>query len=568
MAMTDGIRPGAILDDKYRIERILGWGGMGMVVSARHLAMGHLVAIKFMRSKAMAFADNVKRFLREAAAVARLRSDNIALVYDVGTMSDGAPYIVMQYLKGIDLASALEQHGPIPWPLVAEYGRQACNAMSEAHANDIIHRDLKPSNLYLTSAVRGRPLIKVLDFGISKYRPQNNSLTLTQTRSHDTMGSPPYMSPEQVKSAKYVDARSDIWSLGVCLFQLVSGRFPFSAQSTAEMFAEILRKPPRTFEDVEILVPPDFQVIVSRCLSKEPSERYQSVEELGEVLSELAERDPDSHEPLLSLHAPAPSRPSLVERMLGHAAVGNMALAPTQSGAEDTSFGDVVGGFEDTVPIGDLGLGDVNVALLPTALSSGDQPAPDRPRRARSQRSRRSPESASSTAESKAMDTRQGRRLWAPLMLVAMAVLLAAVVLFMRNRASGSADSGGESAHTSAAPASLTDTTGADREPPPETLPETLTTERVEAMAPDTDGSPPGAESEPAATDASEPGVTDPPADSESEPVGAADTSEDVVASEPARSRKRSRKKRRRARQKTKKKPVSAPPKDIFNTIE
>ncbi|HEY3500068.1 MAG TPA: serine/threonine-protein kinase, partial [Polyangiaceae bacterium] len=217
------LRPGQVLAGKYAVERVLGRGGMGVVVAAQHLQLFHHVAIKLMLPEVAANSEAVLRFVREARAVTRIKSEHVVRVSDVGTLDSGEPFMVMEYLEGADLGALLLQRGPLPIAEAAEYVLQACDAIAEAHALGIIHRDLKPPNLYLSRRADGSPVVKVLDFGISKAQTAAGD---AMTRTSALMGSPLYMSPEQMTSSRDVDPRSDIWSLGIILYKLVSGRLP------------------------------------------------------------------------------------------------------------------------------------------------------------------------------------------------------------------------------------------------------------------------------------------------------------------------------------------------------
>src|SRR5215471_10970483 len=193
--MHSEVKVGDILVGKYRVERILGVGGMGLVVAATHLALGQVVALKFMLPQIVGSGEAMERFLREARAASRLRGEHIAAVKDLGTLENGAPFIVMEYLEGMDLAHLLRARGPLPPPEAVDYVLQACEALAEAHAQGIVHRDLKPANFFLTRRPNGTPLIKILDFGISKIAVAGEK---SVTRTAAVLGSPQYMSPEQV----------------------------------------------------------------------------------------------------------------------------------------------------------------------------------------------------------------------------------------------------------------------------------------------------------------------------------------------------------------------------------
>ncbi|HEV7558639.1 MAG TPA: serine/threonine-protein kinase, partial [Kofleriaceae bacterium] len=219
---------GSVFAGKYRVERILGQGGMGVVVQATHLQLNQPVAIKFLLPEVMRNEQVVQRFLREAQAAVRLRSEHVARVLDVGALDNGAPYMVLEYLDGMDL-SALARH-QLTIGQIVDLMLQACEGLAEAHAMGIVHRDIKPANFFITRGTDGVQLLKVLDFGISKAMQDpstDNNLTATSM----VMGTPAYMSPEQIKSARSVDLRSDIWSLGVVLYELFQGVQPFQADT-------------------------------------------------------------------------------------------------------------------------------------------------------------------------------------------------------------------------------------------------------------------------------------------------------------------------------------------------
>ena len=267
---------------KYRVDRVLGIGGMGMVVAATHLHLGQIVAIKFMLPAALKDKESVERFLLEARSAAALKSEHVARVLDVGTLDTGAPYIVMEYLEGLTLDAFLEQGNELSVAEAVEYTIQACEAVAEAHARGIIHRDLKPTNLFLTRTADKRALVKVIDFGLSKSIGANSRKI---TKDFTVMGTPTYMSPEQLRSTSNVDTRTDIWALGVVLYELLSGQVPFEAESIAEVCALVLGSPPRPIEQAVRDVPPELSAVITRCLQKEPNDRFASVAELAEALN-------------------------------------------------------------------------------------------------------------------------------------------------------------------------------------------------------------------------------------------------------------------------------------------
>jgi eukaryotic-like serine/threonine-protein kinase len=280
---------GDILAGKYRVERVLGRGGMGYVVSAFHTQLGQSVAVKFMNPELCEREEPVTRFLREARAAVRIKNEHVARVLDVGTLESGAPYMVMEYLDGHDLAEELDKRIQLPTYAAVDYLLQASEAIAEAHALGIVHRDLKPANLFLTRRLDGTPLIKVLDFGISKALVDEegqpaSSLTATQA----LIGSPQYMSPEQVRKPKTVDGRSDVWALGVILYELLSGRQPFAGDVAMSVLAAVVSDPAPSIRELRPDVPVELERVILRCLEKKPEARYQSVAELAQALEPFA----------------------------------------------------------------------------------------------------------------------------------------------------------------------------------------------------------------------------------------------------------------------------------------
>ncbi len=273
----NGITIGQVFLGKYRVDAIIGQGGMGVVAECTHLALNERVAIKMLRQDVLLDQDAVQRFIREAQAAVKLKSEYVARVSDVGTFENGVPYMVMEFLEGHDLGQLLEQRGVFAVPWAAELMLQTAEALAEAHALGIVHRDVKPTNLFVTWRPDGTALVKVLDFGISK-SPMGSDMQLTQTQS--LLGTPAYMSPEQMRSARLVDSRSDIWSLGTVFYELLEGRRPFEAESFSEMCVKVAVDAPAPM----VNTPPALQQVILKCLAKTPEQRYPNMGELGRDL--------------------------------------------------------------------------------------------------------------------------------------------------------------------------------------------------------------------------------------------------------------------------------------------
>jgi eukaryotic-like serine/threonine-protein kinase len=289
---------GEVLAHKYRVESLVGRGGMGVVVCARHVQLGQTVAIKLLtlppdeerRDEAIA------RFLQEAKAAARLQNDHVVKIYDVGQLDNGLPFMVMELLSGSDLGSMLDDRGPLPEAEAVDYVLQACAGVAEAHQMGIVHRDLKPSNLFVTRRSDGLPLLKVLDFGISKQLtdPASGEVQPTFTNTRTLMGSPSYMSPEQIRDARRVDARADIWALGIILQELLTNAPVFHGESFPGVCAAIVADAPMPVRTLRPDVSQRLEAIIERCLEKDVRRRYQSIAELASDLTPLGSRSANS----------------------------------------------------------------------------------------------------------------------------------------------------------------------------------------------------------------------------------------------------------------------------------
>ncbi len=277
-----------MLAGKYRVERVIGRGGMGVVVEATQVDLERRVALKFLRPERVADSPvALARFEREARMVARLKGAHVVQVYDVGKLEHGEPFIVMELLHGEDLSTILDRERRLPLALAADYVIQTCEAMAEAHAAGVIHRDLKPANLFVARGADGRPVVKVLDFGISKLVSAEGS---TPSLTGGVLGSPLYMSPEQLSSSKSIDARTDVWSLGAILYELVTGVAAFQGEGVPQICTRIMLEAPAPPSALVADLPLDFDQVVAWSLQKLPDDRYPSVADLALALLPFARK--------------------------------------------------------------------------------------------------------------------------------------------------------------------------------------------------------------------------------------------------------------------------------------
>jgi eukaryotic-like serine/threonine-protein kinase len=285
------VAAGDVVAGKYRVERVLGQGAMGIVVAARHEDLGQKVAIKLLHPDVSASDDGRERFLREARAAAKLESDHVARVFDVGTFGEKNAYMVMEHLEGSDLEKFLDMRGSLPIDEAVDYVLEALEALAHAHAHGMVHRDIKPSNLFLVERMDGTRRVKILDFGISKTESGlgvSSPGSSTLTSPHAVLGSPAYMAPEQIRSSKNVDQRADIWSVGVMLYELVTGKSPFIGETIGDTLARVLASRPEPITNFRSDVPQQLVDAIFRCLEPEESRRFQNVAELADVLAPLA----------------------------------------------------------------------------------------------------------------------------------------------------------------------------------------------------------------------------------------------------------------------------------------
>ncbi|MEO8798826.1 MAG: serine/threonine-protein kinase [Polyangiaceae bacterium] len=279
---------GDLISGKYEIVRVIAEGGMGLVYEAKHLQLDEPFAIKFLRLDAGATdsAEMAERFVREARMPMKIKSEHVVRVLDIGKHDTGAPFMVMEMLVGQDLDTFVEKHGVLPIAQGIDYVLQACEALAEAHMLGVVHRDLKPANLFLTYRADGTACIKVLDFGISKLKDVGQTgKDLSITKTHTVMGSPRYMSPEQMRSSRDVDARADVWAIGVVLYELFTAGVPFDGESMPQICAAILEEMPKSVRALRPDVPPELDAVILKCLEKKADDRYSNIAQLAHALA-------------------------------------------------------------------------------------------------------------------------------------------------------------------------------------------------------------------------------------------------------------------------------------------
>ncbi len=276
---------GRFLDDKYRIEAFLSAGGMGSVYRAQHVMLGKTVAVKVIKNELVTSDEIISRFQREARAASNLDHPNIVTVYDLGQTSDGTLYIAMEFIDGPSLRDAIRRGGPMPAGRAVDILRQVASALSAAHRRQIVHRDLKSHNLMLAADDDGRDIVKLVDFGIAKTFDESTQLTAAGYM----MGTPHYMSPEQA-AGKAVDHRADIYSLGVILYEMLTGEVPFGDDSLTSVLVKLATEVPLrpSIRRPDLGVPPALEAVAMRCLEKNPDDRFQSADEFAVALERAA----------------------------------------------------------------------------------------------------------------------------------------------------------------------------------------------------------------------------------------------------------------------------------------
>jgi serine/threonine-protein kinase len=356
--MDFALHEGDLIAGKYRVERVLGDGGMGVVVAARHLELGERVALKFLLPEAAQNPEARLRFVREARAAVRIKGEHVARVFDVGTREDGTPFIVMEYLEGHDLGRLVEAHGALAVENAVHYVLQACEAVAQAHAVGIVHRDLKPANLFLTTSPDGSPLVKVLDFGISKSMSVfARTLSPDITTLNAAVGTPQYMSPEQARDAGNVDARTDVWGLGAILYELLAGKAAFDGDSVPAIVMMIATEEPAALESSSPDLPAPLAAVVRRCLQKNRDDRFANVAELARALAPFAPEE-------------AAGSVARIARILGHDSVPPPTSVDTAPGVRDGRLRGLLVALAGAVVISLVGAIALSKRLAPPPLAA------------------------------------------------------------------------------------------------------------------------------------------------------------------------------------------------------
>lgn len=324
------LSPGQIIADKYRVDSVIGTGGMGIVLAATHVELEQRVAIKLLRD---ASDNSIARFKREARLLVKLKSEHVARVFDVGSLDDDTPYIVMERLEGHDLAKLVELQGRLTVEQAVDYVLEATEAVAEAHVLGMVHRDLKPANLFLSRGPGGATTVKVLDFGISKMLDVQTEQTTAGVLTNEgvALGSPGYMAPEQMTSSRDVDVRADIYSLGAMLYRLVSGRNPYKGHSLVEVLASMAIDPLPPLATFVPDVPEDFARAVERCLAQDREARFPSVAHFADAFSRFASRrGRESAQQILATMNVAiePFGATIIRPILPSVPAGSASLAP------------------------------------------------------------------------------------------------------------------------------------------------------------------------------------------------------------------------------------------------
>ncbi len=379
--------PGTLFAGRYRIERLLGVGGMGSVLLARHEVIGQHVALKLLHPEAASSPAAVERFVKEGRAASKIEGQHVVRIYDVGTddgTPKGRPYLCMEYLRGKDLGQVYDTKGPLPAYEVCSALLDASIALAQAHSVGIVHRDLKPSNLFYAEQPAGKPVLKVLDFGIAKMDDGLGSVHATSTGM--IMGTPSYMAPEQMRSSKMVDARADIWALGVIAYELLTGRLPYQGDSLGDILFAVVEKPPPWPHQLRPELGSELSGVVMKCLQRDPDRRFATVTELSDALEPFAtaSRVGTTAALRLSISGERLSSPTLdlenakTEQLGGTASPKTVSEWVTESHLRPKRSVRLFGGVAAILVLGGVALGATH-ALSGGAISSESTGAAPRP---------------------------------------------------------------------------------------------------------------------------------------------------------------------------------------------
>jgi serine/threonine protein kinase len=351
----------------YRVVSLLGEGGMGVVYLAQHPVIGRKVAIKLLHAVLARDPDIVSRFFNEARAIHMIAHENIVEILDFGQTSDGQPYFIMEYLTGESLSEAVAR-GAMPAEQVEAIGVQMCRALGAAHTKGIVHRDLKPHNVQLCAKADGAMLVKILDFGVAKILASPDGEQSVKTRTGSLMGTPLYMSPEQCKGSGVLDHRTDIYSLGVMLYEMLAGRPPFTAEGVGELFAKhMLEDPPQVTEFVP-QAPAHMAAAIMKSLAKDPDARFPNMEDFRKALTG-------------EIKVAAPSAPAVVPGSRRATNTGVLTMSPKASTTLSSASSEIDDGLDQVVGSGKkrwigLGAGVAGAAVLAFLLIPKDKPQP------------------------------------------------------------------------------------------------------------------------------------------------------------------------------------------------
>jgi serine/threonine-protein kinase len=316
--------------DRYQVERLLGAGGFGAVYLARHVHTGAPVALKVLKRQLADDQAMVERFLREARAAAAAGSEHLVRVLDAGLSPEGRAFLAMEYLEGGDLRELARREGPLAQRRVVDLVCQVLEGLGAAHAHEVVHRDLKPANVFVSRGADGRECAKLLDFGVSKMHQEPGTTGLTMTGV--AMGTPSYMAPEQFFDARSVDARADLYSVAVMLYELLGGRLPFDANSYAELIVKVRTEAPRPLAEVAPAVPAGLAQVVMRGLSRERDDRYASAGAFARALQEAVGQVPEAARGATPVRLPDAAGSLVLERTAATPSPSKAPSLPPASG--------------------------------------------------------------------------------------------------------------------------------------------------------------------------------------------------------------------------------------------